>query len=459
MNVQIIIMYEVKMSPRIRACIERAGGGEWLNADWVPIDVLKEATESCSRDPYVPIYLQNLWFCLHRQIVRKPVNIGYIELRVLFPPVRVNKNEKILNLLKHAKDWVGHKKFAELCGLTHWAIYSWFTKKHLPPLTAVMKACQILGKEVWEVLDGVQLCGTKDRIIFRNHLDNKLKKDLNDLIDWLSTEGHLSINGWHITITQYKENRKILEELKDKFTNVFGIEKNRINIYDYRNVCCLYLSSTVIRQLLVLRYGLPLGNKSDIIRIKKVNWRTIANYLMAEGYFAFNGRGLMAGISSNSTDVREKIYHFLKNNGYHPSWSVSKKAKSVLIQRMEESLKFLHEAWPYLNESKRWQALEVLRMPATFARLRMDTNSKIIELLKKVTKMLGKEELVEMINREGNKYGIKYAKRQLEHWIYPGSERRIPLFVVRVACQASKEDFRQFASPYVYEMFRKAGVI
>lgn len=452
-------MYEVKMSSRIKACVEKAGIRKWLNAEWIPIDVLQKAAESCSKDPYTPIYLQNLWFCLHRQIVRKPASVGYAELRVLFPPVRVEKNEKILSILKHAKEQIGYMKFAELCGLTHWTIYSWFTKRHLPPITAVMKACQILRKNVWEVIDGVKLCGTKDRVIFRNHLDDRSREDLDDLIDWLNTEGHLSINGWRVVITQHRENRKVLEELKDKFINVFGIEKSRIHIYEHRNVCCLSFSSTVIKQLLVLKYGLPLGSKSDVIKMEKVDWRTVANYLMAEGYFAFNGRGLMAGISSNSADVREKIYHFLKNNGYHPSWSIGGKAKSVLVQRMEESLKFLYTLWPHLSETKRRQALEVLKKPATFARLRVNINSKTSELLKTATEIFGKEGLIEMINREGEKYGIKYAKRQFEHWIYPGTERRVPLFVIWLACQVSKKDLKQFIPLYTHEMFKEANVI
>lgn len=447
------------MSPRIRTCIEKAGLQEWLDTEWIPIDMLRKATESCLKDPHIPIYFQNLWFCLHQQIVRKPASTGYMELKVLFPPIRVEKNEKILTLLKHAKEQIGHRKFAELCGLTHWAAYSWFTKKHLPPITAVMKACQILRKDVWDVLDGVKLCGTKDRITFRNHLDDRMKEDLNDLIDWLNTEGHIRINGWTITITQHKENQKTLEELRSKFVTVFGVGENRIRIHKYRNLCCLYLSSAVIKQLLVLKYGLPLGSKSDIIEIGSVDWRTVANYLMAEGYFAFNGRGVMAGISSNSVNVREKIYTFFKTNGYHPSWSIGTKAKSVLVQRMEEGLKLLHVVWPYLNETKRRQALEVLRKPATFARLRVNIDNKITDLFKKVEKMLGKKGLIEMINHEGGKYGIKYAKRQFEHWIYPGSERKVPLFVVWAACRVSKEDPRCFIPSYVHEMFKKAGVI
>jgi hypothetical protein len=322
-----------------------------------------------------------------------------------------------------------------------------------------MKACQILGKNMWEVLDGVKLCGTKDSIIFRNHLDNFLKQDLNDLIDWLNTEGHISINGWAITISQHKENRKALEELKSKFVKVFGINKNKIRFYEYRNMRCLYISSSVIKQLLVLKYGIPLGSKSDVIKIEKVDWKTVANYLMAEGYFAFNGRGLMAGISSNSADVREKIYNFLKNNGYNPSWSGDEKSRSVCVQRMEESLKLLYTVWPHLNETKRRQALEALRKPATFARLRVKIDKKTSTLLKKATKKLGKKELIEMINREGEKYGIGYAKRQFEHWIYPGAERRVPLFVVWIACQVSKEDPRRFVPLYIYEIFKEASVI
>ena len=64
-----------------------------------------------------------------------------------------------------------------------------------------------------------------------------------------------------------------------------------------------------------------------------------------------------------------------------------------------------------------------------------------------------------MINREGEKYGIKYAKRQFEHWIYPRTERRVPLFVVWLACQVSKEDLKQFIPLYMHEMFKEVNVI
>lgn len=449
------IMYEVKVSPKIRECLKLANCLE--EKEWVPIDLVEKATKINSANVEIPIDYQNVWFCLHQQILRKTTIKGYKTVKVLFPPARVENNKKILNLVKRSIKKVGLETFGMLCMRGKWSVYRWLKKKFIP-LTAVIKACQLLGKDVWQAIDNCNLSGTYHSIIYQNKLTSTQKQDLRDIIDWINTEGSISINGWSITIHQRKENREILEEIKKKFMNVFGLKESMIHMYDYRNMTILSISSSVVKQILVLKYGIPLGAKSEIIKISRINWKTVANYLITEGCFYLNGRGtgLAIAISSKSDDVMAKIRKFLKENKFHPSKSESKNGKQVVVQRKTESLRLLNILWPYLNLSKKIQACKILKNPKVFLSLKVDRN-KISPLINEFVTLHGKDKFLEMINDECKNYHLKgYSKRSIEHWIYPNDPRDVPLFLAKKLCEVMGKNISNFIDPNIIKIFNVA---
>jgi hypothetical protein len=450
-------MYEVMTSSKIKTCLKFAN---LVNRKkWIPITLVKKATQINSRKQGVPVNYQNLWLCLHQQIVRKMTSKGYKLIKVLFSPIRVERNKRILRLIEKVIEVVGLEQFAYLCTRSKWTVYKWLSKEFVP-LTAVMKACQLLGKDLWKTLDGCKLAGTHHFITFKSELTPYQKQNLRDIIDWINTEGSIPINGWSVTIAQHIENKHELEELKRKFMMVFDLPENMVSIYDYKNTSILRISSSVIRQLLVLRYKLPLGEKSEVVEISKINWRTVANFIITEGCFYLNGRGtgLAAGIVSKSDKVRSEIKAFLKKNGFHPSESRREGGKQVYIQRKKEGLRFLYKVWPYLNYSKKLQACKVLENPKVFLSLRVDVK-KVRILIKEFVNLYGMGKFLEIVNQECERYKIKkYSPRSIEHWVYPEQTRRtIPLFVVQKMCAILEEDISNFVDPVILEVFKLAG--
>lgn len=444
-------MYEVRMSTKVRDCLSYAEVPEerYSDGDWVPFYVVKKATEINSQNPRVPVNYQDIWFNLHDETVRRSTNTGYVTSRVSFPSTMVERKDKVIEVLKTVKNMLGVHEFAKLCDVSHWAVYAWLNKNGNVPLSAIMKACELLNESHWTLLDNVRLCGKKYCVLHRNNLTEKEREYLESIIDWINSDGHLRVDGWSFSIAQHENNREVLRELMEKIVGLFKLDRKCIKLYEREHLVVLKVDSAALRQLLVLKYKVRPGKKAEHLDVKDVNMRRVANYLSSEGSFYFGGRGLAVEVvASNSKKIRNKFYKFLQQEGYHPSNS----GNSICLQRMEESLKFLVEVWDYLTESKRHQAAKIVQKPETFFKLRVNTES-VRPLIDRFLRKYGRNQLHGLVNQAGAQFGIEYSKRSIEHWIYPGSERRIPLFVVNALCDTMKEKLEKYVPEYMVKAF------
>lgn len=312
-----------------------------------------------------------------------------------------------------------------------------------------MKACELLNENHWALLDGVRLCGKKYCVLHKNSLIDKEREYLESVVDWISSDGHVRIDGWSFSITQHENNRAILKELAEKILDLFMLDRKCIKLYEREHLIVLKADSAALRQLLVLKYGIRPGKKAEHIDIKNVNMRRVANYLSSEGSFYFSGRGLAVEVlASNSKKIRNKFYKFLRRKGYHPSNSVN----SIGLQRMKESLRFLVEVWDYLTEPKRHQAAKIVQRPETFFKLRVNTES-VRPLINHFLKKYDRDQFYRLVNQAGAQFGIEYSKKSIEHWIYPGSERRIPFFVVKALCDKMNGKLESYVPKYILKAF------
>lgn len=114
-------MYEVRMSTKLRDCLSCAEVPEekYSNGGWVPLYVVKKATEVNSQNSMVPINYQNLWFSLHDETVRRFTNAGYVTSRVSFPSTMVERKDKVIEVLETVKNMLGVHEFARLSDVSH----------------------------------------------------------------------------------------------------------------------------------------------------------------------------------------------------------------------------------------------------------------------------------------------------------------------------------------------------
>lgn len=445
-------MYEIRLSEKIKKCLKYADKNV-ASSNWIKFDVLEEAVNKNMNETDIPITYQNVWFCLHNEKLRRPTQKGYTNTEVSFPSTMVERKKRVIDLIREAKKQKDVYKLAELCNVSHWTVYSWLNKNYKIPLSALMKSCQINDENFWEVLDGSRLWGKTYSVLYRDDLTQEDKARLEEIIDWINTDGHIRLKGWSFKISQLKGERYLLEKLRKMILNLFEMEEDSAKIYEYKKMAALKVDSAALRQLLVLKYGIRPGKKSKYIDVENLSMRRIANYLNAEGSFYFIGRGVgVQVLRSDSSSLVNKIYKFLSESGYHPSKSRS----SVTLTRMKESLRFIVETWNYLSKKRKKQAIKAIQKPETFARLRVDT-AVVRPLLQNYLKERNKESLHDLVNEIGGKYGISYSIRSLEHWIYPGNERDVPIFVVKGVCDEGFGKIEDYIPNYILKVFELAN--
>ena len=126
-------------------------------------------------------------------------------------------NEEIRNLLSKACKAVNLPtyKFVRLCGYKK---VNW-TNENIIPLIGIIKICQILKIDVWNLLEGHEIFSKTQKVGKITIPKSKNNVDLITLLIWLRTEGHLELTSTHIEINQ-KNNINSLIALKNLFSDI-----------------------------------------------------------------------------------------------------------------------------------------------------------------------------------------------------------------------------------------------
>lgn len=225
----------------------------------LPLWIVEAVCKTNLKHTFVPAQYQHLWFCLHNTILtRKQPSGREFHTKVNFAPCYIALDKRLKELLYRACKTVNLPayKFIELCG------YKKGDNKDTISILTLLKICQILRIDVWELSQGYEFFGKTNKTGKIIIPKDKKDVDLLILLTWLRTEGHIELGSTHIEINQMN-NIKSLIKVKEILVETFDLDKTKpIFSKGNRGEDRLIISSSPLKQLLCLRYGFPLGYKS-----------------------------------------------------------------------------------------------------------------------------------------------------------------------------------------------------
>lgn len=224
------------------------------------------------------------WFYLDKvQLVRQDKSQNTFKPQVKFSPCYIVHSEQLGNLVLDALE-----KKPE--------IKQKYNRPHLKAkkgknisIRCILDCCKVLDKDIWTVLEGEEMKG---------HTSSKKIKipksspELEEIVAWILTEGHIPLSHPSIEINQVKEDSKVLEEIARKIDGIFDVESvanfSDTESWNGKKGRRLIISSAAIRQFLVLKYNIPLGKKSKKIRwvveVTEENYKNLlSEFIQTEG--------------------------------------------------------------------------------------------------------------------------------------------------------------------------------
>jgi len=437
---------------------------DYLNSKgYIPIWILEAACNINKDYIEIPVQYQYLWFCLHNRRIRRIAPKG----KVINPKngsnvVYIDLNKKIEGLIKKSLNIYPKYKLAKLCGYkSGWPITLWLRKKERISIFALMKICQIQKKDIWNVIDNCKIYSKTNynSIFYKNILH---KRDLIYLLTWIKTEGHISITKQYFEIKQDENGKNILIEISKIAQRLFNIEKNKIHFYQqkqYKNIWALRINSAPLRQLLILKYKIDPGYKCQTVSLKNelelLEDREDINYFLAklieaEGSFTYhlynNHKYPRIYISTTSPKICEEIKKLLKKIGYHPNICHDKRQSkknigySIAIEQRREAIDLCYNIFPYISHKKKIKKfIKELQRKEFILNLRLNSNDKIITLIKKVKGDISNTELANMLSKKVPEIIIN--KGTISNWLQ-GSKP--PLIIIFHLCNLMKEDTKNY---------------
>ena len=335
----------------------------------LPIWILEAACGINKEDYRIPIIYQNIWLCLDNGTLSRiqPSGKKFIT-KVKFATCYVNLDKKLKKLLLEACDSIkfSKAKFSQLCGYRYGNIRT--TNDNIS-ITVILKVCQILKINIWSLLENYELFGKtkkEGKIIIPK---NQKNSDINVLITWLKTEGHLELRNAHIEINQ-KNNLKSLIKLRKLIVQLFKLKENKSKLpIGTRGEHRLIISSSPLRQLLCLKYDLPLGYKSGSLQSLALDDLSIEDYqkLMAafiqtEGSLSYHyTRNKKKKIPRFEFVVKDRslaldCLNTLKKLGLNPTFR-EKAMFKVGLYKYKEVIDLVHQTKKYMFNEKKINAL------------------------------------------------------------------------------------------------------
>ncbi|MBI5061821.1 MAG: hypothetical protein HZB67_05940 [Candidatus Aenigmarchaeota archaeon] len=382
-----LLEYQVPYNERIAKAIEYAKIHEkihfpqkeldnWKTRNLLSFSALEHIFEINAKYADVPVIYQNIWFCLHEQrITRYRAGGRLINPPVSFYPIYIEISEENIKLIKDAIKVAGSRdKFAKLVCYDTASLNAWLLKKRKPPVTSIIKSCQILGIDFWDELENTKLYGktSKDYITFTNNYPN----DIDDIRIWIENEGSLATSSTEITFKQNESGLDALRKLQDLFIHIFGI-KGSISFDKNSEAYLLRIISAPIRQVLCLKYNIPLGYKiysqpsTDLFEFvnRQEGLRKLARNLETEGCFTFirkkNADYLRVSFGSANRARRDLFTGMANNLGFKfMSYDQEKRRNyhSVIVDNTE-IIKLINEIAPYMwNKNKINKAIQNPRL-------------------------------------------------------------------------------------------------
>jgi hypothetical protein len=199
-----------------------------------------------------------------------------------FKPCYVDKSPNVKELIRK-----GIQKKPEL--ENNYSALKRFEKSNRVPLPCLIECCDANEVDLWKNLKGESLGGkTSSKKI---DIPERTAK-LDQLLVWIKNEGHIPLSHPSIEINQIESESSRLDYLADLTADIYGESSlcnfSKTDCWSGENGKRMIISSSAVRQLMVLRHGIPMGKKSRYIswnrKVTKQNYpRILSAMIQTEG--------------------------------------------------------------------------------------------------------------------------------------------------------------------------------
>lgn len=318
-----------------------------INCEDDNIDFLKDIFELFSTQPVGAkwFYVDNMKLC------REDSSGNIFKPEIKFSPCYLIYSEKlgklVLNALKEEPE-----------------IKRKYNRPHLKAkrgknfsVKCVIECCKVLGRDFWKVLEVEEM---KEHTSSEKIRIPEASPELEQIVAWILTEGHLPLSHPSIEINQIKEDSEVLEKLAKKVENVFDAESvvnfSDTESWDGKKGRRLIISSAPIRQFLVLKYDIPLGKKSKKIswniEITEENYRSLLPaFIQSEGCLSAGSNHPRFEFKIQDECVRDACHKCLEYLGCEPQKS-DDKTYNTGIYNFEDFLKVYNFIKTEMNNKK-----------------------------------------------------------------------------------------------------------
>lgn len=314
--------------------LERHRETKWLE------NLTKEVKKDSRFDKYSDL---TKWFYLNGLKIQRidPSSNKYIP-EIKFSPCYFEPSEKLQRIIR--RGITAKPKIRE----QHSQLEKKIRNDARLPITSVIECCEILNQDFWKLVEGEKLGGkTSSKSITVPKETPKLEK----LVAWVLTEGHIPLSHPSIEINQIKSAELALKTLAHDIEEIFNSEDivkfSSTKSWSGEDGERLLVSSSAVRQFMVLKYRIPLGKKSRKINwdipITKKNYRELLScFIQTEGSIYSSNGQVKFEFKIQDKCIRDCCYSCLKRIDCNPQKSKTRKTFNTGTYSFEGILK-LHK--------------------------------------------------------------------------------------------------------------------
>jgi RNAse (barnase) inhibitor barstar len=345
------------------------------------------------------------------------------------------------------------------------------------PLTVIFKACNILAVDAWELLDGHKLYARDKNNFLTFKKDFGFEMEI--IKNWVKLEGNLSLSSPEMKITQSNEGRDALISLQKSIDKTFDYEvATKLTSCKTRpSIDIFYIFSSPLRQILVLRHGIPLGYKSRKIKPEthpailqeEETMRLVASDFETEGSFVCRKKTMHHtdycefSISTYSKQCSRNMYMRLKSMGFSPSFEEHRRIRKtteteykVIVRKYNDLVRLCFGVMPYLHHRKKIRDICMgLADKNYILKCRIRKSRRLSELLLKSKQKLGTyKKFAEYISSHAQTSKNIDTVRE---WVTGYCD--VPIMVVWSACKLTGDDWKKHIPSYFSMLLWLNGLI
>lgn len=445
---------------------EKAIRGYLNSKNNIPIWFIEAACKINEKYIEIPIQYQNIWLCLHgTRLERTQPNGRTFNPKVHFPPVYVEGKDVKSILMDAVKICGGEEAFVNLCGPKNKNIYyDWTKRQYSVPISAIMKAAQILGKDYTSIISNHFICGKTNKS-GRVYFNQERSKDLEIILNWIKTEGHLEIGCTHIEINQLKRQKERLMNLKRLFIEIFRMKPTSLVLYEGNkwNGLRLIISSSPLRAIFSIVYNVPIGYKTNsLIEDKKLNLmkyskeeklKILTSFCETEGSFhGIRSHGKPSLVSPRfefkvfDKELANACSNLFKNLNYNVReiYNSEKAEYSIGIYKHKDVIRLCFELYPYLSKELLRKIIRILSIKTLLSRIFFRSND-ISTLIRDARNNYNYKK--DFIDQLVNEYTVKYKSNYMCEWV--NGKSSVPLSAILLACQILNKNVFDYIPKYM----------